>query len=133
MIDVHIKTVEHTEQRYNTVGDYLTDDNGKTKIIISELGDHRLEFLIALHELVEVFLCRQAGITDEQIDEFDFSFAERRCDDATDEPGDHPDAPYHEQHSFATLIERMACRELGINWDEYDSLVGNLMIERQRA
>lgn len=133
MLDVHITTVKHTEQRYNTVGDYLTNKDGLTTIHVSELGDHRMEFLIALHELVEVFLCKQAGITDDQIDKFDLAYDANRSPDEYTEPGDNPEAPYHSQHMFATIVEQMACRELGLSWREYDNMIGELMKERQRA
>jgi hypothetical protein len=70
-------------------------------------------FLIALHELVECWLCKERGITAEQVDAFDAAFELKRVNE-DDEPGDDPAAPYHRQHRFACLIEFMTALELGI-------------------
>lgn len=130
MINVHITTCNHSDQRYNTVGDYQTDENGKTEIRISNLGDSRIEFLIAIHELVEVFLCKEAGISDQQIDAFDIVYDQKREAGDVTEPGDDPSAPYYQQHVFATKIEKLMCEELGIDWDDYNSRSATLMKER---
>lgn len=126
---VEIVTVPHEMQRYNTVGDYQTDETGKTKIIVSNLGDDGMHMLIALHELVESALCRQAGITDKMIDEFDFAFADNRAAGDPDEPGDDPAAPYYRQHQFATQVESMMAEKLGIDWDEYIGRITATMAE----
>ena len=65
-------------------------------------------FLIALHELVEVMLCRQRGITQQAVDDFDMAFK------GDGEPGDEPDAPYRREHQFANKIENMVAHEMGM-------------------
>jgi hypothetical protein len=117
-VSIIIQTIKHDEQRYNTVGDYQTKD-GVTILKISDLGDWRMEFLVALHELIELTLCRKAGITDAMIDEFDFEFERNRKASDVSEPGDDPRAPYYKQHQFATKVEKMMSRMLGVSWSEY--------------
>ncbi len=121
-MSITIKTIPHSEQRYNTVGDYQTAA-GATEVRISKLGDEKMETLVAMHELVELLLCKFAGVTDKQIDEFDFAFDGRS-------PGDDPTAPYHRQHIIATEIEKIMARELGVNWEEYDARITEVMRNR---
>lgn len=113
-----IKVVPHNQQRYNTVGDYKTID-GVTYIIVSAFEDWRYQFLVTYHEMTELSLCREAGVTDDEIDAFDFEFDENRSEGDTTEPGDDPRAPYHSQHLFATKLERKMADELGVDWDDY--------------
>lgn len=127
MLHIQIKTIEDTDQRYDTVGDYQTDTSGKKEILVSKMADDRYEFLIALHELVESRLCKERGITDEAIDVFDLEYEKNRsADDTTSEPGDHPDAPYHKEHVFATKIEKMLAAELGVDWGVYSKACADL-------
>lgn len=85
------------------------------------------EFLVALHEQIEYFLCRMRGIKEEDITNFDLEYeARREAGDLTSEPGDDPLAPYNKEHVFATSIEKIVCKELGINWEEYEKTVYSL-------
>ncbi len=61
MIEIAIVTIPQDQQRYFTAGDWFTEEF-KTKIRVSDLDNARFEFLIALHELVEMFLCHDWGI-----------------------------------------------------------------------
>lgn len=120
-----IETIEHTEQRYPTVGDWFYEpgDGGAEetlRIKVSALSNWRLEALIAVHELVEVLLCRHAGVTQEEVDKFDKEFEAKRQPDDEREPGDQPDAPYQREHCLATGVERMLAAELDINWSDYE-------------
>jgi hypothetical protein len=111
-------------------------------ISVSKLSDAKRETLIALHELVEVKLCETDGITQQEVDDFDINFEEGREKRiaeagrattepgtttgeealiAIEEPGDQPDAPYREQHCFATGIERLLAARLGVCWKEYEA------------
>ena len=74
MLNIEIKTIPDKEQRYDTVGDYWKKD-GVDEIRVSSISNRQYEFLIAIHEMVEQFLCESAGITDEEITKFDFPFA----------------------------------------------------------
>ena len=121
--------IPHKQQRYNTVGDYRVIDGVKT-LFISDLGDWRFNYLVGYHEASEIPLCELAGITDESIDEFDLWFDANREPGDTSEPGDHSDCPYFEQHQFATKQEKLMAKMLGVDWDEYDGKISQLMKER---
>lgn len=116
----------HTElksadvMRYATAGDY-EEINGIVKITVFEQGSEDKNFLVALHELVEQYLCKKRGITNDMIDNFDFKYEEEREeDDHTSEPGDAPDCPYRNEHRFAMIVEQMMAHEIGVDWHEYD-------------
>jgi len=116
---VVIETIPHSEQRYDTCGDWWQDGD-TMHIRVSKMSDPRYEQLVVVHELVEVFLCQHAGITAEQVDAFDLPW------EGEGEPGDDPAAPYVDQHCFATAVERMLCAAMGIKWTDYDSEVMGL-------
>ena len=122
-----IAQVPHGKQRYETVGDWIP---GKpAQIRVSKMRDQRYVFLVALHEMIEYELCKMHGITDREVVAFDTNFeAERLMNlhpmDA--EPGDHPKAPYKEEHVFATAIERMVAQKMGVSWSDYEKTVLSL-------
>jgi hypothetical protein len=122
-----ISQVPHRKQRYETVGDWIP---GKpAEIRVSKMKDQRYVFLVALHEMIEYELCRMNGISDSEVVDFDVAFeAERRLNlhpiDA--EPGDHPKAPYRNEHEFATMVEMMVAKKLGVSWSDYEKNVLSL-------
>ncbi len=123
---IEIKTILHKDQRYDTAGDYVTDERGVQHITVSHMGNRDYEFLVALHELIEAKLCQKRGIADETIDAFDTAFEAARAEGNVDEPGDDPQSPYGKEHFFATSIERLMCAELGVEWVEYGAAVNRL-------
>ena len=90
-----------------------------------ELGS-KAASLVAVHELVEVLLCEDRGITQIAVDKFDVEFEDERKPGNTDEAGDDPKAPYRKEHFFATNIERLLGAELGVDWTMYDKAVNDL-------
>jgi hypothetical protein len=122
-----ISQVPHRKQRYETVGDWIP---GKpAQIRVSKMKDQRYMFLVALHEMIEYELCKMHGITDDEVVAFDVNFeAERRMNlhpvDA--EPGDHPKAPYRSEHEFATMVEMMVAKKLGVSWSNYEKTILSL-------
>jgi len=102
-LKIVIETVDH--QRYPTAGDWQLKPDG-LHIFVSRMSDQRYEFLVGMHEAIEAYLCKQAGIS--QV-----------------EPGEDPNAPYHKEHKFASRVERMLAGQLGVNWRAYDREVSS--------
>jgi hypothetical protein len=126
-LSIQIRTTPHSRQRYETCGDWFYLDNGDIHIVVSDMGDWKKEFLVALHELVEATLCKARGIKQMTVDRFDIEYeASRQPNDAVTEPGDDPKSPYYKEHFFATNIERMLANELGVDWGEYEQTVQSL-------
>jgi len=122
-----ISQVPHKKQRYETVGDWIP--GRPAQIRVSKMKDQRYVFLVALHEMIEYELCKMHGIKDRDVVAFDVNFeAERRMNlhplDA--EPGNHPKAPYRNEHEFATMIEMMVAQKLGVSWSDYEKTVLSL-------
>jgi len=120
---IDAQTIKPGEQRFSTVGDYW-EVGDSLKVRVSDMGDFFCESLVLVHELVEYILLRKAGISETEVLGFDLLFEEevkRGLHAPEDEPGDDPRAPYHRQHEIATLIERMLCLFLGIEWDTYEA------------
>ena len=110
-----VETIPASRMRYPTKGDWLYYRDGSLHVFVSKDGlTENEQFLIGLHEMVEVWLCRARGVTQQQVDEFDMVRAPALAlpDDA--EPGDHPEAPYRREHRFAMLIEHLMAHELGM-------------------
>jgi hypothetical protein len=112
-----IETVDH--QRYPTAGDWQLKPDG-LHIFVSRMSDQRYEFLVGMHEVIEAYLCKQAGVTQAAVDRFDQAYEHRRKPGDSSEPGDDPKAPYHLAHVFATKVERMLADQLDVNWSTYD-------------
>ncbi len=128
MKPTYIETIPHSSQRYETVGDYY-DRGGITYIEVSHMGNKNYEFLVALHELIESFLCGERGISEASITQFDMQFEKDREEGLhgpEEEPGDAPDSPYKREHFFATSIERLMAADLGVDWVKYDMTVRSL-------
>lgn len=109
-----IDFIPQEAQRYDTLGDWTWDDDETLRISTSEDDGEDAAFLVALHELTEAWLCRKAGITQEDVDAFDLTFV-APDDDPDAEPGDDPASPYREQHRKAMLIEHLLAIFLGVS------------------
>jgi hypothetical protein len=115
---IEVKTIPQKDHRYPTLGDYVGHERLRF-IQVSEMGNAKYEFLIALHEMIEQSLCLERGIPEQSITDFDIAFEDKRLPDDDSEPGDDPLAPYYAEHQFATKIEKMMCEELGLDWNAY--------------
>lgn len=148
-LNVIITSISHSEQRYDTCGDWYYAParwdgvKGATKetpheclyVNVSELPSRREMWLVAIHELIEAFLCECKGITAAEVDQFDKGFSDLIYPephpvtgdyDTEWEPGDDPRAPYYRQHQIATGIERILAAEAQVNWLEYEQHVAEL-------
>jgi hypothetical protein len=118
MLNINIKTIPDSEQRYDTIGDYYKKD-GIDEIKVSNMSRREYEFLVAIHEMVEQFLCENRGITDEEITKFDVEYEAKRIEGDDTEPGEDIHAPYHTEHMFSEKIERLLAEECKIDWNDY--------------
>ena len=57
---IEIKTIPHNSQRYDTVGDWWTDEEG-WHFRVSYMGNWRYQFLVAFHEMLELAWCTRRG------------------------------------------------------------------------
>lgn len=119
--NIQIKIIPHSEQRYDTAGDYGDGDNSWW-FTISETPDWRHSFLVLIHELAERALLEHHNIPVSVVDEFDM----------VGEGKDHPDpgtlksAPYWLEHKLATQIEKKLAKMLGVDWGVYDASFDDL-------
>lgn len=128
-MNINIKTIPHSKQRYNTVGDYdSVDINCGVNISISGLRNWKYELLVAVHELIELSLCYHRDIPEEIITKFDMDFEKAREETSLlqGEPGDAAGCPYRKEHFFATSIERLLAAELGVDWEKYEKTINDL-------
>ena len=124
-------TIPHVMQAYPTCGNWQFTEDGIVVIFVSEEIGQPSVGLVGIHELVEVFLCSRGltmsrdeeGLLTANVDKFD---KEYEGDLADEEPGDDPKAPYHIEHSIATVVERLLCAKLGGAWKEHDDRVESL-------
>lgn len=125
-----IQTIPHTAQAYETCGDWRFEKDGTLNIYVSDLKNEKMSFLIGMHEAIEAFLCKSNGVKQKDVDAFDIEFEKIRelypDTIGNHEPGDMISAPYHKEHTFATIIEKMIAYELGVDWKSYDKKVSAL-------
>lgn len=124
-----IETVPHSYNRNNQVGDYKYLHDGTLHITVSDLGDEKMETLIAFHELWEVITAKEKGISEEQITAYDEYYEKKRemgLVGENTENGFAHDCIYKEQHTKATAIEMLLAAELGVDWLEYEQKINEL-------
>ena len=112
-----IKGTPHSNQRYDTCGDWYNSPGAGLVIKVSQELSRKEQFLVAIHELIEAFLCECAGISEAAVDRFDRDEARWQAV----EPGDMVQAPYYKQHQIATGIEKILAAEVGVGWLEYEN------------
>jgi len=123
---IDIQSIPHREHRYDTLGDYyysrqMTEcGRERLNIRVSKIDNENYSYLVAMHELIEAWLCQKRGISVKDIDDFDMKFK------GEGEPGDEIDSPYYKEHQFATKIEKMLCEELGIKWEDYEQALAEV-------
>lgn len=123
---VLIETIPHDSQRYSTAGDYQYLPDGTVYITVSDIGDEKMETLVAIHELIEERLTKWRGIKEQDITDFDIEFEKNREPGNLDEPGFDKDAPYRAEHLAATGIEMMMCALSGMEWHDYEQKINSL-------
>lgn len=120
MNPITLSPIHPSKLRYSTVGDWFLRGS-EIEVLCADTGEcDDSVFLVMLHEMIEAKLCLNAGITEEDVTEWDVAHPE------LEEPGDHPDAPYHKQHCLALIVEQCACKALGLSWEEHESNVAKI-------
>jgi hypothetical protein len=118
---ITITQIDDAEFRYDALGDWHYDDRRDevvAQIAVPKFsrGSNYAAWLIAIHELVELFLCARQGVTQREADAFHASHQD------SDEYGDELDCPYYEQHQIADAVEKLLCGAIGIRWKDYFAL-----------
>ena len=112
MKKIIILTIPHKEQRYNTVGDWKDNDDSWI-ITVSQTFNEKYDFLVALHEFIEMMLCYFSDITEKEATHYDLH-------KDSDNPGAEKDCPYRFAHNFAEKIEKIVAKKLKVNFKQYD-------------
>lgn len=105
---ITLKSVDPVSMRYVTTGDWEWLPNGELKCSVAEYGNPDGEFLVNLHEMVEAWLCRKAGIREDEVSAFHIS---------------NPEAPHHKQNQTATDVEKIVCEAMSIDWEAHKEWV----------
>lgn len=125
--------------RNDGLGDYAKhplDPEGPWAILTTDTGNSDYNFMILIHELVEMYLTQRMGIREERITEFDRLFEERRKRGEVgpdDEPGDDVLAPYHREHQVACMIETALCYAMGIDPIDYDLALDKALMKSKEG
>lgn len=126
---LEVEVIPHEDQRYRTAGDWQIGEDGAIHIKVSDTGNIVDALLIGMHEAVEAILCREHGIEERDVDEFDRQFGEWH-DISCEEPGEDPRAPYFKEHAIADVVERLLALQMGVPWAEYSNRVDGLFKEK---
>jgi len=122
-----LEVIDKSEMRYPTVGDWqeveTPDGTPFVRVQVADTGNSDYNFLVAVHELVEYYLCKRFGIREEEVSFFDETHPD------SDEPGDENDAPYRAPHCLATGVERILAAALNVPWKDYDETLDKIYQE----
>jgi hypothetical protein len=126
-LDIRIKTVPHSDVRCDQCGDWHINNDGSIEVLVTDLnGNWESELAVSIHELLEAFMCKESGITDEDVTRFDLQFEQERSvgkQTLRAEAGDDERSPYRVPHQAATFVERAVTSVLGLDWETHDSAV----------
>jgi len=126
MLNIEIKTAPGHLIRSDQSGDWRYTTKKILVSVVEDTYQPESELAIAIHELIEAWLCRRDGITDLEVVSFDDMYEDERKQGhhkESDEPGDDPRAPYREQHMAATYVERAVCSALDLSWLKHEQAV----------
>jgi hypothetical protein len=125
-LDIKITTVPKHLIRAEQSGDWWFNNDFISAAVLEGFYPPDYELMIGIHEVIEAWLCRKLGITDEQVVKFDTMYeAERQAGkhQDNDEPGDDPRSPYRLAHMAATHVERAVGSALDVSWKEHERLL----------
>ena len=124
-----IEAIKPSGMRYRTAGDWFFSKifGDRLCIQVVDTGNWRYNCLVAIHELIEVLLCTNAGISQKLVDRFDFAHEDE------DDPGSHPEAPYQKEHLIAMGIEMILAASLGIQWRTYADAIEKVLEQTRRT
>jgi len=123
---IEIKSIDPAAIRYPTCGDWIWLPDGSLQIFVPDYANENSAFLVALHELAEAWMCRDAGISEESVSKWDIEHPD------APEPAEVEGSPYMDQHSIATQVELRVAAGMGINWKNHDKWVQNAGDEVER-
>lgn len=125
-MNIQIKVIPNSDHRPGISGaDWYFDQDGTLQVRVSKMSDERFELALIVHETVEAILCRNNGVLQSTVDDYDMEF-EAKNPQAKVEAGDQPDCPYAREHSLATAAERIVAAELALPWKAYDDELNKL-------
>ena len=131
---IQVRSTPQAHIRADQVGDWWFT---RLSIVVHvlETMSPESQLAVAIHELVEAYLCREHGVSDKAVVAFDEQYEKERKEgkhSSADEPGDDPAAPYREEHRAATMVEKAVCEALGLSWQEHEQWLQELEENHQK-
>lgn len=96
------------------------DVRERLEVRVAPMSDWRYEVALAFHEAFEGALCKQNGVTVQEVDEFDRAYDLAHPNQPDLNAGDEQTAPYRAEHNYATIVDRLFIGACGLNWKDYD-------------
>lgn len=126
------KTVTMKEQPFLTQGDWQTDKDGNMVSTIAECEDWRFWAIVAIHEMVEYFICKLRGVTIEDCNKFDAMYEEgyRSGKIPLDkEAGYDKRCPYHRGHVWGDRFAWVLAKLLRVKIKDYNRYMDKLITD----
>lgn len=121
---ITIHSVPANRIRNEQCGDWWVFGSNQITVHVLEGLSPKAQLAVAIHELIEAWLCHKHRVTDEMVCRFDEQYEAERKEGKhkeDDEPGDDPRSPYRKEHMAATHVERAVCSAIGITWAEHNT------------
>jgi hypothetical protein len=112
-----VRVVPLAKMRYATLGDWRRDRLGRLIIEVAEghPAGFKAAIAVAIHEITEVLLCEERGISDAVVTKWD------KAHPKANEPGEIRGAPYFKEHAAASAVEREFVKRVGLgDFDAYN-------------
>ena len=122
-MQIVIKSVPQNKIRADQSGDWWVSVGNQYTIHVLDTMLPESQLAVAIHELVEAYLCWKHGVTDGDVCAFDEHYEAERKEGKhkeDDEPGDDPRSPYRKEHAAATHVERAVCHAFELSWQQHE-------------
>jgi hypothetical protein len=127
---IKINFIPHKDHLFTTLGHWAYDE-WELNIWVSDEICWQNKVLVIAHELIEVAVCINEGITTEECDKFDALF-ESEYDAGIwtkdIEAGYDKRCPYRKGHIWGGRFERLVCWILGGDWKKLNAECNELML-----
>jgi hypothetical protein len=129
---IRFKVIPYEAMRYEDAADwYYCPACGCLTIVAADTGEWRYNLLLLVHETVEALLCRWHGVRQKDADNWDTMVWPNMHPAVQDfyggYAGDHPYCPYHQEHKWATRVERCLAVLLLVRWARYGARLDEVM------
>ena len=121
-LTIFVRSIPMSWNLFSTAGNWGVGEDGSILVTLTETSDWRYQAIVLMHEMTEIFWCKNNAVTGEACDAFD-AIWEKELNSGIHRPeeeaGFDKRCPYRGGHVWGARIEHLFCWILGVKWRVY--------------